>query len=109
MSKSCNTVKQLDRRQAVAAADILKSLGHPLRLLLVQRLAQGSLHVKGLAEHLEVAPAIVSQQLRILKTAGLVTHRTESGHAYYEIREPHLLDMLGCIGNCLAERNERGG
>ncbi len=109
MPKICRTSTELDRQQAAIAAEILKSLGHPLRLLLVQRLARGRQHVKGLAEYLEVAPAIVSQQLRILRSAGLVSPTTEAGHAYYEIQEPHLLDMLGCIGSCLAERKKRGG
>ena len=93
---------------AEAAAEILKSLGHPLRLRIVSSLSCGPMHVKALAEHLDAAPAIVSQQLRILRSANLVGSRTENGHAYYRITEPHLLNMLTCMGSCLASRSQRG-
>jgi ArsR family transcriptional regulator len=93
---------------AEVAAEILKSLGHPLRLRIVSSLSRGPMHVKGLAERLDAVPAIISQQLRILRSANLVGSRTENGHAYYRITEPGLFNMLNCMASCLASRSQRG-
>jgi ArsR family transcriptional regulator len=93
---------------AEVAAEILKSLGHPLRLRIVSALSGGPLHVKALAERLEAPPAIISQQLRILRSANLVGARTEGGYAYYQITEANLFNMLNCMSSCLASRSHRG-
>jgi len=98
----------MEPRAAEVAAEMLKALGHPLRLRIVSVLAAGPMHVTGLAETLEAPQPFVSQQLRRLKTAGLVAARTREGHAYYEIIEPHLFEMLRCLGRCLNSRRERG-
>ena len=90
------------------ATDLFKALGHPLRLRIVSALSGGDLHVNGLAERLGVAQPIVSQQLRILRSANLVAARTQDGLALYRIIEPHLADMLNCMASCMASRNERG-
>lgn len=94
--------------QAAMAAEMLKALAHPLRVQIASALSSGAMHVTELAEHLGIVPAVVSQQLRILRSASLVAPRTENGHAYYRIVEPHLFDMLECMERCLASRRERG-
>jgi DNA-binding transcriptional ArsR family regulator len=94
--------------EAPVAAEMFKALAHPLRLRIISLLSRGKMHVTGLAEQLEVSQAIVSQQLRVLRSSNLVAAETEGGHAYYRIIEPHLYDMLQCLGRCMASRNERG-
>lgn len=81
-------------------ADILKALGHPLRLRIVSLLVDKEHHVNDLAELLGAPQAIVSQQLRILRMAALVEASRTNGHAYYRLAEPHLKDMLGCMSRC---------
>ncbi len=93
---------------AQVAAELFKALGHPLRLRIVAALACGPMHVTALAEKLDTPQPFVSQQLRRLKSAGLVAAQTHQGHAYYEIVEPHLFQMLKCLGQCLTARKERG-
>ena len=99
---------RIDRHHADQAAEVLKAMGHPIRLRILSVLSAGPTHVKGLAEVLDVAPAIVSQQLRILRSCRLVAATTEEGHAYYRIVEPHLFRMLTCVQTCVSERAERG-
>ncbi len=60
--------------------------------------------MKGIAGALEMSSAIISQQLRILRSAGLVSASTRSGHAYYRIVEPHLYRMLNCVESCITDR-----
>lgn len=79
------------------AAEILKALGHPLRLRIVALLSEGDAHVNAIAERLDAASAIVSQQLRILRMQGMVAATRVNGQAVYRITEPRLLQLLACM------------
>ena len=94
----------ISESQAVAAAEVLKAIAHPLRLRVLCLLSRQDENVKTIANELDVPSAIASQQLRILRSAGLVASSTREGHAYYRIIEPHLFRMLGCVENCITDR-----
>ena len=79
------------------AADLLKALGHPLRLRIVERLARGREHVGALAERLDVPQAIASQQLRILRLSGLVAATRENGQAVYRLVDPRVVRLIRCM------------
>lgn len=98
------SVVRIDEAQAITAAEVLKAIAHPLRLRILCLLTDREEHVKNMAQALDVPSAIVSQQLRILRSAELVAAVTRSGHAYYHIVEPHLLRMLNCVESCVSTR-----
>ena len=98
---------QLSEAEASVAAEMFKALGHPLRLRIINELSKGPIHVSELADRLEVAQPVVSQQLRILRSAHLVSSETVAGRAVYRIIEPHLLEMLGCLHKCFTVRREQ--
>lgn len=81
-------------------AEILKALGHPLRLRLLELLAAGEASVGTLQEHLGTSQAIVSQQLRILRSSGIVTFRRQGTLSLYSLAIPGLLNLLSCLQNC---------
>lgn len=81
-------------------AEILKALGHPLRLRLVEILARGEASVGALQEQLETSQAIVSQQLRILRTSGIVAFRRQGTLSFYSLAIPGLLNLLTCLHSC---------
>ena len=81
-------------------AGILKSLAHPLRLRIVAALAEGSVNVGDLARRLDIAQAIVSQQLRILRAESLVESERSGGYALYSLAEPRLKELLKCLEKC---------
>ena len=89
-----------DEARAAHAADILKAVGHPLRLRIVALLCDEELHVNALAERLGQSPAIVSQQLRILRMHRLVEAERVEGLARYRLLEPQLRNLVRCIANC---------
>ena len=43
---------------------------------------------------------IISQQLRILRSNGLVAATRENGFAVYRLEEPALRDLVGCMEKC---------
>jgi DNA-binding transcriptional ArsR family regulator len=69
----------MTNQQAFAA------LADPTRRLVFERLAEGPRAVGELAEDLPVSRPAVSQHLKVLKAAGLVTDRPEGARRVYQI------------------------
>jgi len=66
-------------------ADRFAALGDPTRRLVFERLAAGRRSVGELAKSLPVSRPAVSQHLKVLKEAGLVTDRPAGNRRLYEI------------------------
>ena len=86
--------------RAEHCAEVLKAVAHPLRLRIVATLCAGDAHVNALAEKLDAPQPIVSQQLRILRSHGLVAATRENGFARYRLVEPALRDLVCCMEKC---------
>jgi ArsR family transcriptional regulator len=90
-----------DARRAEHIAEVLKAVAHPIRIRIVAVLScAGEETVGNLAELLEASQPIVSQQLRILRSQGLVAVTRANGFARYRIAEPALHDLVGCMEKC---------
>lgn len=76
---------------------MIRALGHPLRLRLVEALQQGECCVSELQDALGVPQAVVSQQLARLKAAGIVTCRRDGVNVRYMVAEPRVLGILKCV------------
>ena len=68
-----------------AAVSALGALGDPTRRSIFERLAQQPAAVGELADRLPVSRPAVSQHLKVLKAAGLVTESTEGTRHIYRI------------------------
>jgi len=93
-------VLRTDPLLAARASEVIKALGHPLRLRLIAILCEDDEHVTGLAEQLGVQQSVVSQQLRILRIQGLVEVSRSNGFAYYRLAEPKLRELIRCVESC---------
>ena len=67
------------------AITILKALAHPDRLQMVNILMNGERHVGELAKLLGTKQSHTSQQLSILKLAGVLKSRRDSNKTYYSL------------------------
>lgn len=76
----------LSRRTLQDAAEVLRVLGHPLRLKLLERIGPGELSVGALAEQVKEPHHIVSQHLNHLRVHGLVDRRRDGRTVYYRVR-----------------------
>ena len=79
------------------AAECLKALAHPHRLRMVQMLLQGQFTVTELAEACELPTAMASDHLRLMQRCGFLTSSKDGRKVYYQVSEPHLAELLGCI------------
>ncbi|MCZ7586034.1 MAG: metalloregulator ArsR/SmtB family transcription factor [Deltaproteobacteria bacterium] len=90
-----------DDTQSRTISEVLKAVGHPIRLRIVDELARKERNVGELAEILGEKQAIVSQQLKILRMVALVQTERREGKSYYSLANPHLVDLLGCMRRCV--------
>jgi ArsR family transcriptional regulator len=66
-------------------AEILKVLGHPVRLMIVTGLMSQTCNVKKIWECLELPQATVSQHLALLKNKGIIEGRREGVEVFYHV------------------------
>jgi DNA-binding transcriptional ArsR family regulator len=71
----------------------LTALGDPTRRAIFERLAGGPLPVGVIARGLPVSRPAVSQHLRVLKRAGLVTDHADANRRIYSIDQRGIAEM----------------
>ena len=69
-------------------AEILKVLGHPVRLKIVAGLMSQSCNVKKIWECLELPQATVSQHLALLKNKGIIDGKRDGVEVFYQVTSP---------------------
>ena len=75
-------------RQFVSEAEILKVLGHPIRLKIVAGLYTHECNVKHIWECLNLPQATVSQHLALLKNKGIIEGKREGVEVHYSVIHP---------------------
>lgn len=66
-------------------AELLRVLGHPMRLAVLKDLTGGERSVGDIAERTGLGMSVLSQQLAILRKAALVSSRREAKQVFYTI------------------------
>ncbi|MEC3918292.1 ArsR/SmtB family transcription factor [Nocardia sp. CDC160] len=75
-------------------ADFFKTLGHPVRIRVLELLSQREHAVSEMLAEIGVEAANLSQQLSILRRAGLVTARREGLSVTYALTSPEVAELL---------------
>ena len=75
-------------------ADFFKTLGHPARIRVLELLSEREHAVSEMLPEVGIEPANLSQQLSILRRAGLVTARREGLSVSYALTSPRVADLL---------------
>ena len=68
-----------------AKASLFRALGHPVRVRILELLLDGPRPVHELVAQIGVAPANLSQQLAVLRTAGLISDDRQGGAETYAL------------------------
>ncbi len=84
-------------RQFVTEAEILKVLGHPIRLKIVAGLCTRECNVKHIWECLGLPQATVSQHLALLKNKGIITGKREGVEVHYSVTNPVAQKIIEAI------------
>jgi DNA-binding transcriptional ArsR family regulator len=97
---------------APPVADVFGVVAHPVRRMILQRLAGGEKRVSDLAARLPVSRPAVSQHLKVMLDVGVVTERRAGRERYYALRREPLRDIHGWLASLdafWADRLERLG
>ena len=78
-------------------AEILKVLGHPVRLKIIAGLMSESCNVKKIWECLELPQATVSQHLALLKNKGIIDGRREGVEVFYKVVNKDAEAIVGSL------------
>jgi DNA-binding transcriptional ArsR family regulator len=80
------------------AADLMRSLSHPQRLLVLCALGRDEKSVAQLRQELGgIGQVPMSQQLMRLRADGLVTSRRKGTTVYYRIARPEAVDIVEAL------------
>lgn len=83
-------------------AEFLKALGHPLRIRALELMVEGEKSVGEMIVITGAEPSHLSQQLGILRAAGVLVSRREGSTVYYTVRDPRIFHLLATAKEILA-------
>jgi len=89
-----------------ARAAIMKAMGHPTRLFIVDELSHNERCVCELTDMVGADVSTVSKHLSVLKAAGIVDDEKRGLQVWYSLKMPCVLKFFGCIESVL-ESNVR--
>ncbi|WP_344416981.1 metalloregulator ArsR/SmtB family transcription factor [Pseudonocardia ailaonensis] len=81
-------------RTLTAAGDLLRALAAPVRIAIVLQLREGPRCVHDLVDALAVTQPLISQHLRVLKSAGVVEGERKGREVIYSLVDDHLSHIV---------------
>src|SRR3546814_3521187 len=87
--------------------DALKALAHPVRLRIMRALTGAERNVGEIDEAAQVGQPTLSQQLAVLRNAGLVKTRKDAKLVYYRIDDSSLAKVVGATGKLGGDRKRK--
>jgi ArsR family transcriptional regulator len=88
-----------------AKAEFFRTLGHPARIRILELLSEEDLAVHQLLAAIAIEPSNLSQQLSVLRQAGLVSQRREGGEVIYALALHEVRDLLFAARNILETKH----
>jgi len=87
-------------------AEVLKAMGNPHRLGILDHLRDGEATVGDLAAAMGLTISNASQHLSVLKSANIVRRRKEGTTCYYRVSTPTIFQAFDCMGKFLLESTQ---
>ncbi len=78
-------------------AQLFKVLTHPARLAILDLLRDGEHCVCHMEAHLGLRQAYLSQQLSVLREAGLIEDRREGWNIFYRVAAPRVFSVVDAV------------
>ncbi|MCM3323308.1 MULTISPECIES: ArsR/SmtB family transcription factor [Bacillaceae] len=75
-------------------AEFFKALAHPLRIRILELLADGDKNVNEIQNLVGSEGSAVSQQLTVLRAKNIVTGTKDGNRVVYSLRDPMIIELL---------------
>jgi DNA-binding transcriptional ArsR family regulator len=92
----------------VSQARLFKALTHPVRLAILQILRHGEQCVCHIEALLNCRQAYISQQLAVLREAGLLQVRREGWNVYYQVIQPEVFALIDLAAQMVVKDGSSG-
>ncbi|MEZ4775171.1 MAG: metalloregulator ArsR/SmtB family transcription factor [Bacteroidia bacterium] len=90
-----------DPEKLKRVAKLLKIIGHPSRLLILELLLEKtSLPVKDIFEAVKISQSNASQHLKSLEDVGILTSERDGKNICYSIKNHEIHKLLDCVNSC---------
>ena len=86
-------------RHAEDAAQFLKLMANPHRLMILCHLLESELSVSEINQHVPLSQSALSQHLAILRNSGMVATRREQQTIYYRLANPGVQAIMDQLYN----------
>jgi DNA-binding transcriptional ArsR family regulator len=86
------------KRQAVEAQTILRALAEPRRVAILKLVHAGELRAGQIAGHFKATHPAISQHLRVLVKAGLLSERRRGTRRLYRVRPEGFAQLRALLG-----------
>lgn len=80
-------------------AEFFKALSHPLRIRILELLAEGDKNVNEIQNLVGSEGSAVSQALTVLRSKNIVTGTKEGNRVVYTLRDPVIIELLQVARN----------
>lgn len=87
----------------LAKAEFFKTLAHPARIRVLELLSERDYQVAEMLPEVGIEAAHLSQQLAVLRKAGLVTSRRQGPAVVYSLTSPRVAELLTVARSILSE------
>jgi DNA-binding transcriptional ArsR family regulator len=78
-------------------ADIFKTIGHPIRIKIIETLLENEKCVRNIWSCLDLPQSTVSQHLSILRSKGIVENEREGSSVRYFVRDRKIEEIIKII------------
>ncbi|HUY00252.1 MAG TPA: metalloregulator ArsR/SmtB family transcription factor [Candidatus Deferrimicrobium sp.] len=87
-------------------SEFLKVLAHPIRLRIIECLKAGEKSVNDIQSELNKSQSTISQHLKILTNANIMTYRKNGLKSYYKISQPKIHAIILALSQYISELNK---
>ncbi|MBB4956279.1 ArsR/SmtB family transcription factor [Micromonospora polyrhachis] len=86
-----------------AKAEFFRMLGHPVRIRVLELLGEGPKQVRELLAEIDIEASSLSQQLAVLRRAGIVHSTRDGATVTYTLAGPDVADLMRAARRILTE------
>lgn len=86
--------------------EVFEAIAQPTRRRIVRLLATGELSAGEVSSYFKLTQPAISQHLKVLREAGLVTQRRDGTRRLYSVRAEGLADLHGFLADLMPSRLE---
>lgn len=99
--KTVRKRKNIDAHKLEKVANVLKVIGHPVRLSILELLEEKEpLSVTEIMDKIAVEQSLLSHHLTKMKDKGILESYREHKNIFYQLKDRQLLKIFDCMEDC---------